>query len=664
MIVLKWEDLAEANRWGRLKVTRAAAPEMFEGEIEPPDRSKTEVETALWRELHMKVADEMIKAREMKGTRREFIRHASEIATRARRRYLDDPEVRKMRKSRRAVMVGVDKIEIDSGRRLHGYYCDWKTRGLNGLYTNFHLCGRKKFYSHEVDDLVAKIIRLHLDEERPSKASIAESVRAVFRKENERRRNLPDPLPELRIPGYDYVVQMIHQLAPVEFLTRTRGWKVTESDLHGVGVGLTFDRLFQCVFYDDYTTDVNVLLEATGILEWLTDAEKAEMGLDGSPQRVTLGGALEGKSRGMPGFKISLNKSVAPLRDVLEMTYIDKTDISDAAGCVYRWEMHGVPETVILDRGPNFMTEAAYRILADLGITNFGGPVHKPWLRALMERLFGTIHKTLLMRFEGRTFSNVVQKGENDAEARAGLTLEGLLKWLTRWIVDIYHNTRHTALGMTPLEKWQLDMMSCPPLKATQTEMRHAFGTKLTRKVSQRGIRAMQIDYNTAELMSHFNGTRYGKRTLSDEVEIRWWSEDIGVIEVKVGPGEWITVTAANERWIGQSFETYMTACMSLSPKDCRSEDARYQAILEIDEETLKRKCLSKMIVVEPFDENWFARMEDRLCRHMDTADKRFDRPAPMGLLSNEIGSSSDDSADSPSTGAVSGTFDVDDLME
>ena len=94
----------------------------------------------------------------------------------------------------------------------------------------------------------------------------------------------------------------------------------------------------------------------------------------------------------------------------------------------FGWPMGGAAEAIVFDRGDKYITDDAYDILADLGITNLGAPAGKPWLKPYIERVFRTVHSDLLLRFSGRAFSNVVERGENDAGARATLTLEACLK--------------------------------------------------------------------------------------------------------------------------------------------------------------------------------------------------------------------------------------------
>src|SRR3546814_18591172 len=76
-------------------------------------------------------------------------------------------------------------------------------------------------------------------------------------------------------------------------------------------------------------------------------------------------------------------------------------------------------------------------------------------MRGRIERVFGTIHTQLLSWFDGRTFENVVARGDYPAEARASLLVEELNRVLIRYVVDYYHNHPHEGLGgETPRRCW------------------------------------------------------------------------------------------------------------------------------------------------------------------------------------------------------------------
>jgi putative transposase len=58
-----------------------------------------------------------------------------------------------------------------------------------------------------------------------------------------------------------------------------------------------------------------------------------------------------------------------------------------------------------------------------------------------------------LHELPGATFSNPKQRGNYDSEASAILTLDELERWLSEYIVCVYHTRRHRGIGTTPLQR-------------------------------------------------------------------------------------------------------------------------------------------------------------------------------------------------------------------
>lgn len=78
-----------------------------------------------------------------------------------------------------------------------------------------------------------------------------------------------------------------------------------------------------------------------------------------------------------------------------------------------------------------------------IGKTHYGG---------IIERVIGTLMQKI-HGLPGTTFSNPVQKGDYDSEAKAALTLNELERWLTL-AVSHYHGSIHHGLNQTPASRW------------------------------------------------------------------------------------------------------------------------------------------------------------------------------------------------------------------
>lgn len=114
----------------------------------------------------------------------------------------------------------------------------------------------------------------------------------------------------LNVSGYDAVWNAINEIAPLDHKIRTRGLKIAYQDMHGIGIETT--RALQRVEVDEYSMDLMVLFQKTGILELLSEDFVRALGLDGSarrrqqPEQGNDGpGQATVASAGTPGYECS-----------------------------------------------------------------------------------------------------------------------------------------------------------------------------------------------------------------------------------------------------------------------------------------------------------------------------------------------------------------------
>ncbi|WP_299654549.1 hypothetical protein [uncultured Jannaschia sp.] len=642
--ILRYEDATNADDYGRLAIRRL--PKAVPGATDPiPRVYRSEFELLRWdaRKATFLAASEAVE-QGLAPTRSAFQKAEAQIFLRATEIHEQMRNARLGTTRRRdgaAIMLGVQFYACArKGRQMHDIYRRCLRYGDEVLFDAYRFSGRKTYYSEEERALARFVIERRLTEDEPSIASIYKSVVSKFHEENLVRSRMDVPGTRLRKPGYDFVWHLVDAMAPLEHSVRTRGPKIAHREMHPVGVGLETSRALECVQVDGYEIDLMVLLVQTGIFKHLGIHEQEALGLDGKPKRLMLSGAVDVYTRCFVGMKIVVAGSNTSLKDTVEMVHFDKKTISDAAGCARPWKQGGRVERFVMDRGNEYVTETVYDLLARLGHDNIGAPAGLPWLRAIIERVFQTIHKTLLTSFFGRTFGDVMLRREKNPEERAQLTLERFLFWLVRWTVDIYHNEPHPGLmGATPAEAWDRAVEECRPGTLTLQEMRHAFGVRRRRRPGQRGIRCMGVWYLTQELARIMNAERH------HEVDIVWWEGDIGAIEVGLAKDRWITVTAADPRWIGKDYDDLREIVRMNSDRPEGWDDPVHRARVEMDDEVYKQAKLLKLVrpSMRPVE---FDRFDEELRRYSDTADRRFDRPEAFDLLAgldgDEEGSSFD----------------------
>lgn len=155
-----------------------------------------------------------------------------------------------------------------------------------------------------------------------------------------------------------------------------------------------------------------------------------------------------------------------------------------------------------------------------------------------------------LQQFTGRTFSDVVSKGENDPARRATLNLEEFLSWLVRWIVDVHHTRKPETLGRSaPLYEWERAVAEVPPLILNdESRLRRAFGDRLERLVTRKGVEVKGIHYIAPEISEWF------LTEAERELEVWWWHQKIGRVEVCLPNGKWVTAHSKDDRWTDKSY--------------------------------------------------------------------------------------------------------------
>ena len=457
--MISYNAVANEDSYGRLRVLkRPLAMASPVDQVRRAERVAIEVARMEFRKQYVLAVQDLLDAGKLELVRRDFEARVVDIAAAGNIRY-EKSLIRKAGQSKKRGSARITNSDtgsdvqfkfsqsVQSGRTFWEWYRRWRKYGDEGLFDGYRKCGGHSRYTDEVRAYVCTIVDRLLDEERPTIISIFESVRAFIGAENERRNGLPEPESCLPNVGYDYVHAIIFDRAPLDHAIRRFGWDNAYKDLHSLGLGVETSRALERVEIDEYTVDLMVLMRDSGLFDHLPSSVKQFIGLDGSPCRVTLSAAIDVHTRCFVALQIVPRSHESPLRDTVEMIYMDKSPISAAAGSRFGWVQAGAPEMIVLDRGASYITDAAYEVLASLGITNMGAPAGKPWLKPFIERVFRTIHDDLLLRFSARTFGSVEKKGDNDPAKRATLTLEDFLSWLVRWTVDAYHTKHHSALA-------------------------------------------------------------------------------------------------------------------------------------------------------------------------------------------------------------------------
>jgi putative transposase len=194
-----------------------------------------------------------------------------------------------------------------------------------------------------------------------------------------------------------------------------------------------------------------------------------------------------------------------------------------------RWECHGIPDTLVVDNGPEFHSKALEEAALRFGIELQYCPRAQPWYKGKIERFLGTVNRQLVHTLPGTTFSNIVDKSDYDSTKTAVISLRALEELIHTWCIDFYHQKRHTTLNDTPANVWRERTAGMPiPLPTYSLDLEAALAVPEKRVLSHKGIEIFSMFYNSEEC--RFYRAKFG---LDQKIYVRYSPQNIGYIFVE-----------------------------------------------------------------------------------------------------------------------------------
>jgi putative transposase len=141
--------------------------------------------------------------------------------------------------------------------------------------------------------------------------------------------------------------------------------------------------------------------------------------------------------------------------ECLYHTIRPKENVKELYGTEHDWIAHGVPYTLVVDNGRDFVGKDLQDACLLLGIILERNPVGSPYLKAGIERLFRTSNTMFFHTFPGTTFSNIQKRGDYDSMKEACIYLSDIDKLMHLFIVDRYAERFHRGLGGIPARRWE-----------------------------------------------------------------------------------------------------------------------------------------------------------------------------------------------------------------
>ena len=518
--------------------------------------------------------------------------------------------------------LSADFRKAPSTRTLRRWLQIKQQDGLAALAGAMHRRGnRGSAMGPEALGLLWKEVRGYLRVEKPTMKMIHENVVLAFEQRNAERAE--EGLDPLTTPSRETVRRAIRSLDPFEVECARNGLAAARKKFRPVADGLNLTRPLERVEMDEWTVDLMTLMKTSEIYEVLTDEEKLALGLDGGKDRWVLTVAICCTTRCIVGMTLSRNAKSGAACQTLQMVLSDKGQWADAVGALSAWDLFGMVELLVTDGGNAFKSEAFRHTCADLGIALEIATNGVPEARGTIERVFKTVATGLMPRLSGRTFSDIITKGDTDPRDRAALTVDDLTFALIRWVVDIYHNTPHRGLrGETPLECWRrlVDQYGVqPPPDIERTRL--VFGERMERRLDKTGITVLGVRYHSEVLAT------WMLRRDPEQVEVRWHPMDIGAVSVRLG-SEWHTIPAVDDSLDGVPARTWLTAVRHVRAGAPNSRRVDMVAVREAIKAIDARNAASMAaagINVEDWSPDAMARAE----RQHVAAVEFFERKAP-----------------------------------
>ena len=286
----------------------------------------------------------------------------------------------------------------------------------------------------------------YLQSNRPSAADAHRHLNGLIHLHNEKH-----PKQREKPLSYKTVVRLLRRYVdPYWGVVRREGAAAAKRQFRSTGEGIVSTYPMERIEIDHTILDVIVVDPVSGEV----------IG------RPTFTWALDHYSRVILGFTLSFEspKTSLVLR-CLEQVMQDKTPLLATRGVTpsRRWDMHGRPNFLVLDNGAEFHSRAFKEACSTLAISMQYCPPGQPWFKGRAERFVGTLNSGLIHLLPGTTRSNAKARGDYKSEAMAILPLKEVEKLVTRFIVEIYHERRHSTLGMTPRQAWEEGTAEFPP---------------------------------------------------------------------------------------------------------------------------------------------------------------------------------------------------------
>ena len=368
---------------------------------------------------------------------------------------------------------------------------------------------------------------------RVKKSKVIGNVGDAIEARNEERAK--EGLEALTTPSARTIYRQIKNLDAYTVMVNREGLGVANSKFALNFSGMQVRCPMEVLQIDEWKLDVLALAITSGRIKDLTKAQIKAL----KKVRLWAVVVIDCATRCIVGFAITRNPGVEAALRAVEMTTMDKTEIAAFHGAQGKWNQSGLGRSIESDNGEWFISNAFQQPVTDIGMGLKNTVASVACLRGHVERVFGTWSNSVMEELPGRTFRNVVEKGDYKPSENACLTEDEITSIMVRFIVDVYHNLPHEGLGgETPARAWdRLTSIYGVDLPPDGYARRAAFGLPGQRRIGNHGINLFGIEYTSPLVQSIFLSK--GKTN----VDVRVDPKDLGWVAMH-WEGKWHPVRA------------------------------------------------------------------------------------------------------------------------
>lgn len=293
--------------------------------------------------------------------------------------------------------------------------------------------------------------------------------------------------------------------------------------------------------------------------------------------------AIDVFSRMITGYYISFESpGYFGVGQTIKNTVLPKDSIVDEYHLKTEWFVWGIPQFIHADNAKEFRGIDIQEVCREYGMNLIWRPVARPNYGGHIERLVRTLNEDI-HKLDGKTMSNIFERGDSNPQEEAVLTLEEFEEWLLIQIVDVYHNKVHRGIGMTPLQKYKEGIFGggdtppkgLPPMIQDVQRFTINMLPTIKRNVQRYGIQIDNITYQSEVLEKWVDAIEPNSHPpRRKKLSIRRDPRDISVIYVyDEHLEEFVEVPYANAYHPPTSLWEYRNALKDLKKHENRTYD-------------------------------------------------------------------------------------------